>query len=239
MRNTDIHIQELQAEFGNKEYFQVEDLFAFYQVFEPTIAKSTVNWRIYSLVKADVINRIGRGKYKCGNENAFTPQISQKALKINNFMKINFPYLNYIIWHISEINSVSQHLINRDTYYVEVERDAVDAVSEQLREKFKYVLRGKSNEDVYFGESVIVVRSLVTGSPTQLASNVPTTTIEKLLVDLFCDKEFEFLQGYELTHIFNNAFSKYTINVDKLLRYASRKAKRDQLCEFIKTIKRQ
>lgn len=237
MRQTDLHIRELQAEFGNKEYFQVEDLFAFYQSFEPTIAKSTVNWRIYTLVKTDVIKRIGRGKYNCGNGNAYTPQITPKALKINSFVKTNFPYLNYIIWHISEINSVSQHLINKDTYYVEVERDAIDAVFEQLREKFKYVLRGKTNEDVYFGESIIVVRSLVTGSPTQLASNVPTTTIEKLLVDLFADKEFEFSQGYELTHIFNNAFSKYTINIDKLLRYASRKGKREQIAEFIKTIK--
>lgn len=152
-------------------------------------------------------------------------------------MKTNFPYLNYIIWHISEINSISQHLINKDTYYVEVERDAIDAVFEQLREKFKYVLRAKTNEDVYFGESVIIVRSLVTGSPTQSINIVPTTTIEKLLVDLFTDKEFKFLHGYELTHIFNNAFSKYTINIDKLLRYASRKAKREQISEFIKTIK--
>jgi hypothetical protein len=237
MRQTDLHIQELQAEFGNKEYFQVEDLFTFYQSFEPTIAKSTVNWRIYTLVKTYIIKRIGRGKYNCGNGNAFMPQITPKALKINSFVKTNFPYLNYIIWHISEINSVSQHLINKDTYYVEVERDAVDAVFEKLREKFKYVLRGKTNEDVYFGESVIVVRSLVTGSPTQSVNKAPTTTIEKLLVDLFTDKEFEFLQGYELTHIFNNAFSKYTINIDKLLRYASRKAKREQISEFIKTIK--
>ena len=237
MRATDLHIQELQAEFGNKEYFRMEDLFAFYQSFEPTIAKSTVNWRIHSLVKIDIINRIGRGKYKCGKESAFVPLISHKALKINSFMKTNFPYLNCIIWHISEINSVSQHLINKDTYYVEVERDATEVVFEKLREKFKYVLRGKANEDLYFGESVIVVRSLVTGSPTQLINNVPTTTIEKLLVDLFADKEFEFLQGYELTHIFNNAFSKYTINIDKLLRYASRKAKREQITGFIKTIK--
>jgi len=234
MKQTDLHIQEFQAEFGNKEYFQVEDLFTFYQSFEPTIAKSTVNWRIYSLVKTDVIKRIGRGKYNCGNGNAFLPQITPKALKINSFVKTNFPYLNYIIWHISEINSVSQHLINKDTYYVEVERDAIDAVFEQLRERFKYVLRGKTNEDVYLGESVIVVRSLVTGSPTQLASNVPTTTIEKLLVDLFSDKEFEFLQGYELTHIFNNAFSKYTINIDKLLRYASKKTKRPFIVNIIK-----
>lgn len=237
MRQTDIHIQELQSEFENNEYFQMEDLFAFYKSFEPTIAKSTVNWRIYSLVKADIIKRIGRGKYKCGNGNAFTPQITPKALRINNFIKANFPYLNYIIWNVSEINSLSQHLINKDTYCVEVERDAISAVFENLREKFKYVLRGKTNEDVYFGESIIVVRSLVTGSPIQISSNVPTTTIEKLLVDLFSDKEFEFLQGYELTHIFNNAFSKYTINIDKLLRYASRKAKRKQISEFIKTIK--
>jgi hypothetical protein len=237
MKQTGIHIQELKAKFGNKDYFQVEDLFAFYQSFEPTIAKSTVNWRIYTLVKTDIIKRIGRGKYKWGNGNAFKPLIMQKALKINSFMKTNFPYLNSVIWHISEINSLSQHLINKDTYYVEIERDAIDAVFERLREQYKYVVRRKTNEDVYFGESIIVVRSLVTGSPTQSVDNVLTITIEKLLVDLFADKEFEFLQGYELTQIFNNAFSKYTINIDKLLRYASRKAKREQISEFIKTIK--
>lgn len=237
MRKAELHIEKLQEVFGDKVYFQVEDIASFYQSFEPTVTRSTVNWRIYTLVKTEIIKRIGRGKYKCGNKDTFTPQITQKTLKINSFMKTNFPYLNYIIWHINEINSVSQHLINKDTYYVEVERDAVDAVFEQLREKFKYVLRGKSNEDVYFGESVIVVRSLVTGSPTQSVNKVPTTTIEKLLVDIFTEKEFEFLQGYELTRIFNNAFSKYTINIDKLLRFASRKGKRDQLEEFIKTIK--
>jgi hypothetical protein len=236
MRLTNTHIQELKVAFGNKEYFLVEDLFALYQSFDPTVSKSTVNWRIYTFVKTEVIKRIGRGKYKFGNENYFKPQITQKTLEINSFMKANFPYLNYIIWHISEINSVSQHLINRDTHYLEVEKDAIDPVFEQMKEKFKYVYRRKSNEDVYFGESVIVVRSLVTGSPTQLVEKVPTTSIEKLLVDIFADKEFEFLQGNELTHIFSNAFSKYTINIDKLLRYASRKAKRLQLEKFIKTI---
>jgi len=99
------------------------------------------------------------------------------------------------------------------------------------------VLKVKTSEDLYFGKSVIVVRPLVTGSPSQLSINVPTTTIEKLLVDLFSDKEFEFLQGYELTYIFNNAFSKYTINLDRLLRYASRKEKRTVIADYIKTIK--
>lgn len=236
MRKTELYNEKLIEVFGNKDYFQVDDLVAFYQSFDPTVARSTVNWRIYTLVKTEVIKRIGRGKFKCGNGTSFAPQISTKVLKVNHLMQNGFPYLNYLIWHISEINILAQQLINKDTIYVEVERVAVDAVFEKLREKFKYVLRGKSNDDVYYGESVIVVRPLVTGSPVQVVKKVPTTTIEKLLVDLFCDKEFEFLQGNELTQIFKNAFSKYTINTDKLLRYASRKAKRDQLSEFFKTI---
>jgi hypothetical protein len=237
MENPKLYIEELKKAFGDKEYFQIADLHAFYQSFEASVPKSTVNWRIYALVKEDVIQRIGRGTYKCGSGNNFLPQLSPKALKINVFVKTNFPYLKYLIWHIGEINVFAQHLINKDTYYVEVERDAVDAVFEQLRDKYKYVLKVKTSEDLYFGESVIVVRPLVTGSPFQLSNNVPTTTIEKLLVDLYCDKEFQFLQGYELTHIFNNAFSKYTINLDRLLRYASRKEKRTVIADFIKTIK--
>jgi hypothetical protein len=228
---------ELKSIFFLYRTLLIEELYAFYLSVEPRITKTTVNWRISSLVKTNVIQRTGRGTYKYGPGKTLLPEVSHKAMRINNFMKTNFPYLKYIIWHISELNSLSLHLINKDTYYVEVERDAIDSVFEQLRDEFKYVLRVKSNQDMYFGESIIVVRPLISGSPTQLISDVPTTTIEKLLVDFFTDKEFEFLHGYELTHIFNNAFSKYTINIDRLLRYASRKAKRTKIEVFINTIK--
>ncbi|MDP3434686.1 MAG: hypothetical protein Q8T04_17230 [Bacteroidota bacterium] len=237
MRKAELHIEKLKETFEDKDHFQIADLYAFYQSIDSTIAKSTINWRINSLVKVGTIQRIGRGTYKFGSTNSFIPQVSMRMFRISNLMKSNFPYLKYIIWHISEINFFSQHLINKDVCYVEVEREAVDAVFELLREKYKYVLKGKFNDDVYFGESIIVVRNLVSGFPAQLVQNVPTTTIEKLLVDLFSDKEFEFLQGNELSYIFNNAFSKYTINVDKLLRYASRKEKRNTLVSYINTIK--
>ena len=233
MGNEVLQIEKLTDTFGKKDNFKIADLQAFYHSIDKDLPKTTINWRINSLVKSNTIQRIGRGMYKCGSGNHFTPELSQKSSRISNLMKINFPYLKYLIWQISEINILSQHLINKDIIYVEVEREAVEAAFELLREKFKYVLKGKSNEDVYFGERIIVVRSLVSGSPSQIVKNVPTTTIEKLLVDLFSDKEFEFLQGYELTSIFNHAFSKYTINTNKLLRYASRKARREQVAEFL------
>lgn len=239
MRKAEYHIEELKKAFKDSDSFLIGDIIAFYQYFDVTVARATVFLRIKSLVKMGVIQRIGRGKYKLGKENIFSPQISSKAVRLNNLMKSNFPYLNFLIWHISEVNLLSQHLINKDVYYVEVERDAIDAVYEQLREKYKFVLKGTTNEDVFFDESQIVIRSLVTASPIQVVRKVQTITIEKLLVDLFVDKEFEFLQGNELTHIFKNAFSKYTVNTDKLLRYASRKEKRITITNYIDTIKRQ
>ncbi|MBP7507662.1 MAG: hypothetical protein KA807_07575 [Prolixibacteraceae bacterium] len=236
MRNAELHIDELEKFFGNKESFRVEELHSFYMEYNNLVPISTVYWRINSLVKRGVIQRIGRGTYKLGSDNTFQPEMHMKLFKINSFMSSNFPYLKYCIWSIEEINLLAQHLINKRKIYIDVERDVVESVFEQLHDRFKNIFKGQSNDNVVSNEYIIVVRPLVTGSPTQVIRGVTTITIEKLLVDLFCDKEFDFLQGYELTHIFNNAFSKYTINVDKLLRYASRKEKRTVLEEFLKTI---
>ena len=51
-----------------------------------------------------------------------------------------------------------------------------------------------------------------------------------MLVDLYCDVElFQFYQGKEKNTIFKEAFSKYTINKSKLLRYASRRGKKEEI----------
>ena len=51
-----------------------------------------------------------------------------------------------------------------------------------------------------------------------------------MLVDLYCDVDlFQFYQGKEKGTIFKEAFSKYTINKSKLLRYASRRGKKEEI----------
>jgi hypothetical protein len=85
-------------------------------------------------------------------------------------------------------------------------------------------------------QNLIVVRELITEAPIQTIKKIPTITIEKLLVDLFGDKEFEYLQGNELFIIYKNAFDKYTVNESKLLRYASRKGKRGKISNLLKKL---
>ena len=86
----------------------------------------------------------------------------------------------------------------------------------------------------------VVIKTLISESPLQTIKNIPTSSLEKLLVDLYCDKNlFYFLQGNELVNVFRNAFDKYTINQSKLLRYADRRQKKIQIEELIKSINRQ
>lgn len=232
-----LHTYELKKSFTQKDAFNLHDIDSFYQSLEPDVPKSTVNWRIYKLVEKGIIQRVGRGKYQLGGSSFFEPGITRKMIQVNQHMKKQFPYLRYIVWHIGDINNFSQHLFNKDITFVEVERDVVESVTDQLRDKFKYVQDSRTTSYLYPNESVIMVRPLVTGAPVQTVKTVPTTTLEKLLVDIYSDKVFDFFQGYELSLIFKNAFSSYTIHMERLLRYASRKEKRAVISEFIQTIK--
>lgn len=232
-----LHTYELKKSFTQKDAFNLHDIDSFYQSLEPDVPKSTVNWRIYKLVEKGIIQRVGRGKYQMGGSSFFEPGITRKMIQVNQHMKKQFPYLRYIVWHIGDINNFSQHLFNNDITFVEVERDVVESVTDQLRDKFKYVQDSRTTSYLYPNESVIMVRPLVTGAPIQTVKTVPTTTLEKLLVDIYSDKVFDFFQGYELSLIFKNAFSSYTIHMERLLRYASRKEKRAVISEFIQTIK--
>lgn len=81
------------------------------------------------------------------------------------------------------------------------------------------------------------IKPLISEAPTQKVNDVETTTIEKMLVDIFSDGViFAAQQGAEMRTIFKGAFAKYTINQSKMLRYADRRRKKGELSKYVKTI---
>jgi hypothetical protein len=44
----------------------LDDLWEYFHVANPAIFESTVNWRVYELVKDAVLKRIGRGMFVLG-----------------------------------------------------------------------------------------------------------------------------------------------------------------------------
>jgi hypothetical protein len=55
-----------------------------------------------------------------------------------------------------------------------------------------------------------------------------------MLVDIFCDNViFSAQQGVEMRTIFQEAFSKYTINESRMYRYADRRRKKESFKDYI------
>jgi len=124
---------------------------------------------------------------------------------------------------------------------IEVEKDTVEAVFFALKESEKNVFLEPSeeifNRYALSEKETIIVKSIVSESPTQILNGVETVTIEKVLVDIYTDPVlFIAQQGSEMRYIFMEAFSKYTINESKMFRYANRKGKKEALNTFLRRI---
>ncbi len=234
-------INNIKKEFSQFDIFSTNDLFRFYRTNEPEVKKTTANWRIYELVQQGILQRVGRGKYVLGKEQKFLPVISAKESKINGLILKEFPFVNYCIWSTSNFSHFFQHLSVINFIVVEVEKEAIESVHFLLKENFNSTFKKPKKEIVeefiIHQQNSIIIKSFVSEAPIQIIKNIPTSSLEKILVDLYCEKNLlYFLQGSELVNIYKNAFEKYTVNQSKLLRYADRRRKKQQIDEFIKSI---
>jgi len=121
---------------------------------------------------------------------------------------------------------------------VEVEKEVMESVFYALKESGKEVFLDPSeeivNKYVVNASEPIIITRLTTEAPTQKVNKVNTQTIEKILVDIFCDPViFAAQQGAELKRIYQSVFDKYNVNKTKMFRYASRRNKREEIEKFI------
>lgn len=237
--NNKLQEDKVNRLFVQKATITNTDILHLYRKEEPQIPESTVNWRIYNLVQKGVIQRIGRGIYRIGESRNFSSDLSAKSLKIGKWVKKEFPYIDYCLWELRIVNNFSQHLINYNIIFLDVEREVIDSVYRFLKEKDSKICRVKDiRNDLADYAGYTCIRPLVTEAPAVKEKAVKVASLEKILVDLYSDKEFLPFRGNEIYHIYKNAFDSYTINESSMLRYASRKEKRAEIKNIIDSIKR-
>ena len=121
---------------------------------------------------------------------------------------------------------------------IEVDKETTQSVFYFLKEIKKNIFLEPDTEILSLYASsekeTIIIKSLVSEAPVQMLQGVLTTTIEKLLVDVFCDDVlFAAQHGKEMKTIFKEAFEKYTINENKMLRYANRRGKKEAFSNYL------
>ena len=208
-------------------------MFLFIQSEFPNLAEKTINWKINQLKSSGILSHISRGIYSLKKKNDFTPEIPPYLKRIYNKIKKELPYLNFCIWDSRWLNEFMVHQIFRYYVVVETEKDATGSVFNSLTEFSKKVFLDP-NKEIYSNyiinhNEVIIVKPLISESPLLEIDNIKTPAIEKLLIDCLIDTDLFAAQQDELDNIYQSAFNKYFININKIKRYARR---RNQLIEF-------
>lgn len=194
-------------------------------------------------LKSGQLIRIKRGVYKLPDDarKDFSIVCSEEMKKINQQLKTQFPFADYCLWSGSSLLPYMHHMPSLSFVLVDVEREVAEAVFNLLNSdssKRVYLMPSLTDFERYINTNeAIIIRSLISESPLQLVDGIKTPTIEKILVDIIGDVEFSFLQGVEINYVYNTIFEKHNINKNKLLRYASRRGRKQLIEDLLKTNK--
>lgn len=233
-------VEQLKLKFKEEKFFKRESLLNFYRQFDPDLKESTFRWRIHQLKAKKIITPITQDLFTLGIKPDFKPGISEFERKVANLIEKQFHGLKYCIWSTKSVNEFMLHLPGSFITILQVEKDAMEPVYDYLKSNNKGMVYFQPDEkeiDRYIFEAKlpIILQSLISKTPTQKVGKIATITIEKMIVDLFCEKYlFVAYQGSELVHIINNAYERYTVNFTTLLHYARRRGKEVDIKHFLK-----
>lgn len=235
----DFIIEQLKKVFKGRDTFSRDELYHFYSQFEPDLKETTFRWKIFQLKEKKIITPLSRGLFSFEYKPVFKPEISEIERKIYNKIGKQFPTLKQCMWSTKVVSGFMVHQPGRFVTILEVENDALEPVFHFLKDisihnVFLQPEEKEIKRYVFEAESAIILQSLISKAPTQKIKGITTITIEKMIVDIYCDRKlFNAFQGSELINIINNAFHRYAIDFTKLFSYAKRRRKETDLMEYL------
>ena len=231
MNSLEMHILSFA---GAKKEFTVGEIRTYVASVAPSTPDPTILWRLHDMVARGSLRRIGRGRYTLPGKEVFSFVPSEvlraKALALAQA----FPYAALCVWDIDILNSFSRHQFSVSFDIVEIEKVAASPAQEFLEDYAPpCVVENALKHVPYDGlrrNRMTVVKQLVGESPLEHDAGIPTPSVEKIIVDLYCGgPAFSFLQGNEMMMIIETMMNRYVINFSKLIRYASRRGKEEEL----------
>jgi len=194
------------------------------------LSEKSLSQQLYRLLKTNRLERVRQGIYRLP-VSLFA--VSEEIKQFNELLKKQFPYANFCFWSSDVLMPFMHHIPNLNFIYIDVENDVAESAFNFLKiNQTKSIFFRPSKEEFnryIAGTETIIIRQLVSESPLQTVENVLVPTLEKVLVDIAGDVEFDFMQGAEITYFYRNVMERHTINKRKLLRYASRRGRKEEV----------
>lgn len=178
---------------------------------------------LHELKKAGIVFSAGKGVYS-SIANEFHFDENSRVKEISWILKRKFPFVDFIIWNTLYLQPFYHHTQTHHITFVEVEMEAVNDVAEAISLSYRNVFVEKRSKN--FAESLditgnpVIVRSLIDRSPR----HGHNPQLEKMLVDLFIIKDkYRTMPESDYWELWRSLYSKYRINIGKVVAYARRR----------------
>lgn len=157
----------------------------------------------------------------------YKSDISPLMQKVGDLLIDRFPGMDHCI------TDTRRNLI------VEAPKGCCDAVRAFLKQHFPDVALIRNAypliDDLH---DFILIKPMISEAPIYQEAGVFVPDLEKLLVDRDSDKEYASLTDTDIQREFQLAFERYPVNTSRLLRYASRKGKKEEISSRVARVNR-
>lgn len=219
-----------------------KDFMSWYLQEFPNNSFGSIDVALQQMVKNGILTRSGYGIFQISSsvKPDFRYTVSETEARLFAQIKELYPYTKLCIWNTQALSPFMHHVPNVDTIIVETDRIAAEPIYEDVRrfaEGRTVLLKPKEREYHLYaaGESAIIVKDLISESPVTIINEIATPCLEKILVDATIAPELEFARGSEIYSIYENAAEMYRINKKMMLRYATRRGKKEEIEKLINT----
>ena len=197
---------------------------------------ATARQLLSRLTVSGQLSRIAYGKYTLADRRQDFPiPLTDKVRDIYGKLHCELPLVDFCVYSGNIFQPIQHHVSVNNAVYVETNRDTVETVFSRLKEYYDNVYCQPDDkfmaDYIDLSKECIIVKPLVTESPLKTVEGVPSPSIEKLLVDIAKDPDFDYLHGAEYDYMLENTINNYRVSTSKILRYARRRG----LHDFIKS----
>lgn len=221
----------VSAAFGKKKTLDRVDLLKWLHEVYPKASDKTLVWRISDLKSRGILSSPGRGVYRLEQATPFEPVLGNSAKRIASLLSRELPLVKSCIWETRWISNWMELQPPYNWTIVETEKEVLEFVFASLTGITNKVFLDPDQKvvDLYILalNEAVIVKPIRSESPTFQIGKITSAAPEKILVDIVAEPEIFRAQQAELDRIYANAFKEVRINQTKMLRYASRRRRKE------------
>ena len=201
----------------------------------PHMRETSCHWAVCGMLKNGDITKIARNVYVVQNERekpVYRPAYSDLATKLTVQISDKYPSVHFTVFETALMNDFLNHLVAQNTVFVQAEKDISIFIFRFLQELgYAHLLYKPNKADyaLYWEKDCIVVTDMISEAP--LSASAPhEICLEKMLVDMYCDKLISSAYSKsEYPEVLKQAMEAYHIESTKMMRYARRRGKEDEI----------